>query len=165
MNLIYKIINKIKYWKDILLSSIYYNKNKNQFDIDFYTDKEVVDKILNEKCSLARFGDGEFKWILNVKQNSFQDNREEMAVRLKEILNSNNNKIIIGVPYALKDISKYTRKFWKLFLYRYGNQVKNFLILKKYANTAITRFYINLKDKTKSPLKVSNLKRLWKKKE
>ena len=168
MSLSNKIINKIKYWKDILLSNIYYNKKKKEFNIDFYSDEEVVDKILNEKCSLARFGDGEFKWILNVKQNSFQDNNKEMSDRLLEVLKSNNDKVIIGVPYALKDISNYTKKskkFWKLFIFRYGEKIKDFLQPKKYANTAITRFYMNCKDKSNCSLKIANLKRIWDKKD
>ena len=50
--------------------------------------EDTIEKIAAEKLSVSRFGDGEFKWIVGVKQNSFQSDCIELANRLREVLQS-----------------------------------------------------------------------------
>ena len=50
---------KLIYKKGRILYDLFYKENQYKF----YTDTEVVDKIVKENKSLSRFGDGEFKWI------------------------------------------------------------------------------------------------------
>ena len=41
---------------------------------------------MNEKKSLARFGDGEILWSLNIDLNSYQESSIELANKLKKVL-------------------------------------------------------------------------------
>lgn len=160
-----KILGRIKYNIEIFLSNLYYIfiHKKNKYKI--LDDKDVVDKIINEHKSLARYGDGEFKWMLGVKQESFQDDNKEMQERLKEILRQDNKNLILGIPRMLNSLKNSTRKsktIWKFFIFkneRYYDKYINKNL--EYADTNITRFYIGYKDKHGSEKRIENIKRIW----
>ena len=67
MNILKKIKHIIEY---VIFYPLYLLKTKKKYNI--VNENLVIDQIINNKKSLARFGDGEFKWILNVPQKSFQ---------------------------------------------------------------------------------------------
>lgn len=163
--IIYKINNKIIYIKDSFLSQFFY-KNKT-INFNFYDNAELVSKIVNEGYSLARFGDGELKWALDIKQNSFQEQNDELQKRLIEILSKPLPNLIVGIPRGLKTVSGFTNKaskVWKLFVYRNYNKYKKIISLDyTYADTNITRFYMDYKDKNYSSVqkRISNLKKIW----
>lgn len=165
-----KIVKKLKHFlnnkKQKILSVLFYKKNKKIFkDYRIMSDEETIDKIINEGYSLARFGDGEFKWMLGVKQNTFQKDDERLSKKLKECMQDSNAKIIIGIPRQLKDLriyNEYARKYWMLFLQLYGKETAKLIpINRNYANTNITRFYMDYKNKENSLNKINNLRRIW----
>ena len=53
---------------------------------------ETIDEIIKRKSSISRFGDGEFKWMNNIPQNSFQHQSKLMSERLKEVFYSEVNR-------------------------------------------------------------------------
>lgn len=162
---IYKVLGKLKFYKNKIAANLYYNKFKKNFHYNILDDVSVVDKIINDKYSLARFGDGEFKWILGIKQVSFQNDNIELSNKLNECLNDNLKNLLIGIPKPLNDLREYNsfaKKTWKLYIYMYGKKV-NELIPKnrEYADTNITRFYMDYKNKIKCKDRIENLKRIW----
>ena len=50
------------------------------------TKEELIEKLINEKCSLARFGDSEFNWLLGEKGAWYQKNDDQLVNQLKEAL-------------------------------------------------------------------------------
>ena len=82
-----------------------YSFYKKKFhNITILEDEQTIEYLRKSKASYARFGDGEFKWILMEKQNSFQKATLELSSRLKEVLTSSNKEILIGIPLALKSL-------------------------------------------------------------
>ena len=59
--------------------------------------EETIDKIIKEHRSIARFGDGEFAAIVKQKRWNFQGVSEVLANKLKDILTSPGNDILIGL--------------------------------------------------------------------
>ena len=60
--------------------------------------REAIDRIVREGCSMARFGDGEFAAIAGRIRHKFQTTDDKkLAERLKEVLNSKDNKLLIGI--------------------------------------------------------------------
>lgn len=164
--MIEKIINKIKYWIDTIKSKKFYEKFKNN-NLHFISDEEVVNKII-DGFSLSRFGDGEFKWILGVKQNNFQKQDDKLQERLKQVLTEENSKLIIGITKSFIDMSEYNKsakRYWKLFYYRYGEKLLPMLKKKEYANASITRFYMDYINKEKAVDRLKNIKRIWNEKD
>lgn len=163
-----KILGKCKYLLIIFISKINYAffYKKNSYKI--LSDDEVIKKIINEKKSLSRFGDGEFKWMLGIDQNSFQVNDEKLKDKLLDVFNEENDNLIIGIPRALNTLNPFNReakKEWKLFILLYYKRIKGLLKNKKnrvYADTNITRFYMDYKDKKECIHRIENLKQIWK---
>ena len=164
-----KFLGKCKYQVIIFISKInftlFYKKNKYKI----LSDEEIINKIINEKKSLSRFGDGEFKWMLGKKQVSFQENNEKMMYKLKEVFEEENENLIIGIPKALnslENLNKYAKKEWKLFILFFYNSIKKYIkVDKEYADTNITRFYMDYVDKSNCKNKIENIKRIWEKRD
>ena len=59
---------------------------------------ETLDYIVDNRVSVARFGDGEFKWMLGVPQNSFQTQSAELQQGLLRTLNINDKRLLLCMP-------------------------------------------------------------------
>lgn len=152
---------------------LYYNFFKIKYNkvvhYDILDDEKVIYEIIHKNKSLARFGDGEFKWIMNIKQNSFQKDDIMLSKKLKECLNSNNPNLLIGIPKALikiNDYNKFAKNIWMRFICLYGMKCYDMIPKNKaYADTNITRFYMDYKDKSKVKKRINNLKLIWENKD
>lgn len=132
--------------------------------IKILEDKETVLRIIKENKSVARFGDGEFKTVLGLKQKSFQDTSELLRDRLREVLQNDDNTIVC-IPLAMKDCSKNTaesKAYWRLFVCRYYLRVKKYLREGyEYGNASFTRPYIARKNKKDSGASFNYIKEIW----
>lgn len=126
---------------------------------------ESIDEIINNNCSIARFGDGEIR-LINNENITFQKPNEELSKRLKEIINSNEKNILIGLPdvFCFKDINRSVRQrklFYKkeiVLEYKIYKSIRND---KKFINTHMTRPYLEYKDKSNAENIFNNLKKIW----
>ena len=115
------------------------------------TSIETIEKIIKERCSLSRFGDGEFYLMLGLNLSPFQKCTPELTKDLLEVISNTEQGILIGLPDTFDDVDKYERsskKFWQSFMGKYRNEIisclpTNYLEL-TYANTNSTRFYSDL---------------------
>jgi len=157
---------KLKYYYlylSTLLQRIHFHKVKIK-SLD-----ETIDDILIHKKSISRYGDTELKMMLSKGQIAFQLQSPELSKRLKEVLGSDLDNLIIGLPGPLCSVrtenldSKY---FWLRFINLYGNLISEYLSAEKvYGNAGISRFYLGLKDKRLSVQILGKLKKIWDKKE
>ena len=128
---------------------------------------ETVRKIVKDGCSIARFGDGELGYIKKIGLY-FQDYDEKMANRLKEVMNSNEEKLLIGMPLALNPefIEKYIgyeKEYWTAWIAKNGEEMVQLLdINKQYYSTQFSRFYLDYEDKSNVGKYVEELKKIWK---
>lgn len=145
--------------------AIFTSKNCICENINFYSDRETVDKIIYEHKSLSRFGDGELSWMSGIKLDSFQDYSVEFAQHLKSAFQSENPNLLIGIPYGIKDASKcnlYAKMHWRIIKEEFYEKLIQFADLTKtYCNASITRPYIDYKDKEYSSQCFKNLRRIW----
>lgn len=143
--------------KDCIIKKVF---RLNIKDID-----ESIDYLIKHKVSLARFGDGEFK-IINSKKIGFQETNNVLANRLREVLNSNEEGIMICIPgtFLKTDDMVYGSKiYWDTYLKENRMELYKSLNLKKvYYNTQMTRLYIDYKDKSKVEDRFEKLKSIWK---
>lgn len=167
-------INKLLFPIKYIESLIHRNKVKKicyEMNIKFYSDVEMVNKIVDEKKSLSRFGDGEFLWLLNIEIKSYQKPSEELSQELKNVIKNNNDNLIIGLPNFLhydnlSDLKLKPKVHWINFINKYGNELKKYIISDRmFGNTQFSRFYIDYKNKRICKEKIDNLKRIWNNKE
>lgn len=130
---------------------------------------ETLDDITLHKKSISRYGDGELRSMLNKGNDAFQPQSPELSKRLKEVLTSDLENLIIGLPGPLcsvKTESLSAKYFWLRFINLYGNLISKYLSAEKvYGNAGISRFYLGLKDKRLSVQILEKLKKVWDKQE
>lgn len=59
--------------------------------------RQTIDEILGSERSLARFGDGELKYMFFGNAIGFQQYDEQLALRLREVLASRDERVMIGL--------------------------------------------------------------------
>lgn len=131
--------------------------------------EKAVDKIVLEKKSLARFGDGEFAAIAGRVRHKFQTEIDEvLGGRLRQVLQSDDEDLLVGIADNYGNLEKYSEQA-KREIRRYLNPEvrKEHLRLlnpkKNYYDAYVTRPYVMYADnKTEAPKKrFENLKRIW----
>ncbi len=107
---------------------------------------ETLDKIIRDKCSISRFGDGEFA-CMNYSRISFHDPCEDLADRLKEVISSDLPNLLIGLPDCFGSLDcyvPYTRKFWRKYMSKKRQMTYSYLNMNRvYYNAFFNRYYLN----------------------
>lgn len=125
---------------------------------------ETLNKIVNGKYSMSRYGDGEFA-LMYGRDLLFQPYSAELSLRLKEIVKSQQKKHMIGIPNVFKDIdwcAEKPKNYWDKYLNLNRHKIYKMIDMKKeYYDALVTRLYIDHKDKSKAEERFKELKRLW----
>lgn len=141
-------------------------KGIGDYGVRFMSNVRAVDCIVKEGKSMARFGDGEFGWILGMDlASSYQKPSPELALRLREVLNSTDPNLVIGILKVLSDDSNMNfraKSHWRKFKVENMKAIVSLLDFERvYADSSITRPYIDLRDRSGAPVEFENLKRIW----
>lgn len=125
---------------------------------------ETIDEIVKNKRSIARFGDGEIKLVAG-RNISFQNNSEKITKKMREVLSSDADGLMIGIADIFDDCKQFddsTRDYWKKHLARFRGVWYKYLIKgKKYYNASMTRQYIGLRHKEESGKIFEHIKKIW----
>ena len=155
-------INNKKYiLQDKIIKNIYRKPNVKSMD-------DTINLILKNKCSISRFGDGEFK-LMTGKDILFQNYNDKLEKRLKEVLTSNESNMIICIPDIFNKLKMYASepaKYWKVHVAK-GRRIWYSLlnINKEYYNAFISRCYYGFKDKSNSKYWFDKIKLVWENRE
>jgi len=130
--------------------------------------ENTLSYIIEHRCSVSRFGDGELKFILG-GQTWFQDYCPELQRRLSQVLLNRQKGLIVCVPNIFGGLSIYTehdRDYWSLHLARsrkkwYKHMDQN----KTYFDSFISRCYMPYKDKTQAAKLFGLWKQIWDKRD
>lgn len=145
--------------KDKIVAFLF--KSPNILDMN-QTIKEIIDR----RASVSRFGDGEFE-LIRKKSIPFQDNDFLLSRRLCEVLKSNNDNLLIGLPKAFekKDLEKRiesTQKIWEYCLSRNRLNIYKHINRKNlYIDANFTRPYITFKNKNHCKSYFEDTKKIW----
>lgn len=126
---------------------------------------ETIDYIIEHRCSVSRYGDGELLLTNPQKAIGFQKGSTQLAERLKEIIQSNHERHLVCISDTFTDMYRYTRscrRFWRTHFFLYGNWWDTYLVNgKRYYNTFITRPYMDYVHKEQSARWFQQLKAIW----
>ena len=129
---------------------------------------ETLDYIVDNRVSVARFGDGEFKWMLGVPQNSFQTQSAELQQGLLRTLNINDKRLLLCMPDCFGDLKPFkssVKKFWSYVMFQERRKLKKLLPDVVFGNLNITRFYIDYKNTEHVEDLIKKWKELWREKD
>lgn len=127
----------------------------------------AIDKVVQEQKSLVRFGDGEFEIIFQRDRAGFQQKSEKLSKRLKEVLQSEEAKVLIGIADVYGSLEMYEDDaaygIRKYLTPEKRNEIMECLDMKRtYYDAYLTRPYIIYKEKEKAGDKFRKLKSIWK---
>jgi hypothetical protein len=119
--------------------------------MNILNDLITLEKFTKEKLSISRFGDGEFFHLFNSNYNNASGRQKcskEIKLKLEKIINSESEKILIGISGFLakqdeiednfKDYTPYMKKFIKKTIKNIQNKYPE-LINKQFYSAEITR--------------------------
>lgn len=138
-----------------------------QFErINILNSIDSIKYIIEHKCSVSRFGDGEFIMLLGGGYDNYQGADQKLAKRLKEVLVSTDApNHIVGLPMPLKHtigLRPSSRDFWDYFTLRKGVSLLPYLSTTRlYIDTQLSRFYIMYTDKSHCGNQLNLLKAIW----
>lgn len=125
---------------------------------------ETVRYIIEHRCSVSRFGDGEF-FVMSGGGNDFQHPDGRLRNKLIEVFTTRNSNLLICIPYTWKDLwglKRIVKVFYKRFLLRNYPRILNkidFSVL--YGDALFSRFYMDYADKSLSRKRIEQIKRIW----
>ena len=129
---------------------------------------ETIRYIIDNKCSVSRIGDGEFGIIIMKKDIGFQKKNLELSKRLKEVLASKQDNLLVCIPdifnkKELKNRTKDNKRWWKVYLNQYRKQWYKYIDFnREYGATNFTRYYITRKDKSDCADYFNKVRKIWK---
>ena len=125
---------------------------------------DTLDALLTAECSLCRYGDGEYK-VMAGMSNGFQKEDARLALRLRQVLKSEEAGLLVCIPNIREDMDLRTdtaRRFWEDFVGEYGKSFSKMLSPeKKYGNAHVTRLYMDYQSCGKSEAWFQKLRQLW----
>lgn len=125
---------KIKYWL----------WKKPIVDDIFTTMQQLIDG-----KSIARFGDGEFD-LINGEKEGFQLPDENLGRKLKDVLYTSDERLLVGIPDIYEGRIKFTPRaenHWKWYkIYHIDLLITLLGKGKKYSNSFISRFYSDFEE-------------------
>lgn len=118
------------------------------------TPERTLEKVIRERLSVARFGDGEFDMAVGAKM-SFQKYDNHLSQRLCEILANPQEKCLCCLPRVFGSLSAYTddeQRFWRIIMCRRRKQIMPLLGsgYSLFGDSFISRPYMRMRDKNLS---------------
>lgn len=131
--------------------------------------EETIVDILTNKKSIVRFGDSEFLFLIDKLNLPYQKYDEKLAKQFKEILKSNYENILVGLPigyFSLDNLNYESKLTWQSQISWVYPRLRQYLApAKLYANASMTRLYIDYEDKSKSDYLFSLIRQIWEKRD
>ena len=126
---------------------------------------ETLDELVANRKSICRYGDGEFLYLLDEKDLPFQAFDQRLAVKLKQVLASENPRVMIALPigfYSMDALTPEGQRFWKARIVWLYPRLRRWLKPEKtYYNAHMTRIYYDIQDKAASARYVQKIMLIW----
>lgn len=150
---------------------------KSRHSAKILTAEETIDRIIANKISVCRFGDGEFNVVINQikgydisRKSGFQNFDKKLASRLIEILKTDqeqNSNCLVCLPGCMFAIGtgylrRYAASFWEEYTYKNIHTILKLLnTANTYGDTNFSRFYLSHKNKKNCKSYLQHVKLIW----
>lgn len=137
--------------------------------------KTTIRFILENNCSVARYGDGEYLLMTSSSDIGFQKNNAALCERLHDVLNTPHENCLICIPDVFGSLKIYHKKallFWKDWRENFMNRslstdlfIDNRLRTYLFGNSLFTRPYIDYPDEKNAMTIFPLIRKLWENKD
>ena len=130
--------------------------------LQIMSSMDSIRYIIDHKCSLSRFGDGELDSIEG-KGGEYQHPSPRLSAMLLECLQSDLPNHRVAIPNHLNHFDgKPAQGFWTNYVVGHHKQFLKWLSFDKvYLDTQLTRFYYEHKDKSHCSEHIGLIKQIW----
>lgn len=160
----YKQIEENEINAEFIKKKEYLLKIMQKSDIKILTTEQCLQELKNGK-SIARFGNAELDLIIG-KSLSFQEPNPKLTTRLKQILQSEQDFCMIGIPDEINKFENLTEEsehFWIDYMYKTRKIWLKYLHpTMQYCTSNLSRLYIRRKDHSNCEKYFSMIKDIWK---
>ena len=159
------IHSEILHWIEVI--RFRFNKPIQEFirRANVMSTEETVSYIIEHRCSVSRYGDGEF-YVMKGGGNDFQHSDDRLRTKLTEVFTTRNPNLLICIPYTWKDLrglKRIVKVFYKRFLLgNYHNFLDRIDFSVQYGDALFSRFYMDYTDKSLSRKRIELIKKIWK---
>lgn len=91
------------------------HKIRKKYKLSVLTSEKTIAYIKKHKCSIARYGDGEFAIMLQDGEPRFQKSSDTLSAALQKVFQNTSEKLLICVPRFLvstKSMNQHGNRFW-----------------------------------------------------
>ena len=144
---------------------------RTKYRLKIMSPEKTIKYIKKHKCSIARFGDGEFDLIQKTRDLHFQQQSDIIANQLSSVLNSKNKNLLICIPRCfntIKGCNEHSGTFWIEWGKRNNHHQKIVNLIRShtgnfycFGDSQITRPYIDWKTTKRAEKTFPMLKSLW----
>ena len=145
---------------------------RTKYRLRIMSPEKTLRYIQKHKCSIARYGDGEFDLITSARDLHFQSKNEMLAQKLSEVLEGKDSQLLLCIPRCfntIKGCNEHAGSFW-IEWGRRGNHHQEIVELIRshagrnylFGDSQITRPYIDWVDSKRAERTFPMLKELWK---
>lgn len=159
LNVVYRQAGRMLSSK--LLVALAYKRTSK---LNILNSMDSVQYILDNHCSVSRYGDGEFA-VMRGGGNVFQNSDVRLAQRLIEVMTHPIAHHKLGIPSLIRQDCREYRAggFWPMVVVQNRKLFKQVLSDKVvYLDSLFSRFYFLNKDQSHCDLHVALLKKIWK---
>jgi glycosyltransferase family protein len=125
--------------------------------------EETIQKILDEGCSIVRYGDSEILFIAEKLNLPYQEYDPMLARKMADILRSHHDRILVGLPngYLPPSQKKPTILWRSQIVWNYPTFRKQLDLNKQYFNASITRLYYNSENIERTKRLFAMIRKIW----
>lgn len=148
---------------------------RTKYRLRIMSPERTLRYIAKHKCSIARYGDGEFDHILDLKDEGFQIRSKELTQKLADVLDNKDNRLLLCIPRCFNTIqgcNDHAGSFWIEWGRKDNHHQKIVALIRTHAgrdylfgDSQITRPYIDWVDSKRADRTFPMLKALWKKRD
>ena len=128
------------------------------------TNFETLDYIIDNNCSVSRYGDAEIK-LATGTDVCYQDASSLVISKLRQVLSSDEKRLVVCLPNVFEPLSHMTEGdglYWKKHLARYRKYWYRYTLKNKtYGNAFVSRVYMCFNEKDKAGQYFDALKKIW----
>lgn len=144
-------------------------KCRSQSKLKIMTDEQTISYIQKHRCSISRFGDGEFAIMLQRGGPEFQQASKEMAAAMEQVFENHSSELLICLPHAFnstKGFEDFARSFWDGWVRDNLMDVSRAIRKRigydyRFGDAYISRPYTAYKSKKRAAKLFTRLKTLW----
>ncbi len=128
--------------------------------------EEAVERIIHEKKSLIRFGDGEFEIMAGKNRPIFQKYDKQLSKRLVEVIQTNDDRILLAIANNYGNLDIYTDEVADSIREYMTDEVRKFhasvlCANKVYYDAYMFKCYFPYKNKGDTYHRVQLVKKIW----